>query len=109
MACKFSACFCCACRQYQNDVHRIGLEEMAKVVGETWKSLSVAEKQPYEEVAKSDMATFLQNKRIFEGLHRQYSQLHYAAQEAGETSRCAFHEDPYNYCLKAFAVLISPL
>jgi hypothetical protein len=61
----------------------ISVEEMARVVGETWKSLSPAEKQPYETVAQAEMAAFLQNKRAFEVLHRQYSALHYAAQEAG--------------------------
>lgn len=61
----------------------ISVEEMARVVGETWKSLSPAEKQPYEAVAQAEMAAFLQNKRAFEVLHRQYSALHYAAQEAG--------------------------
>ena len=29
------------------------------------------------------MARFLADKRTFEALHRQYSQLHYAAQQAG--------------------------
>jgi hypothetical protein len=70
-------------RQYAQEAHRIGIEEMSRVVGETWKSLSAAEKQPYEQVAQQEMGTFLQSKRVFEGLHRQYSQLHYAAQEAG--------------------------
>ena len=35
-------------RQYSMDAHRIGQEEMARVVGETWKALSPAEKEPYE-------------------------------------------------------------
>ena len=53
------------------------------MVGETWKALSAAEKEPYERVAGGEMARFLQDKRTFEGLHRQYSALHYAAQQAG--------------------------
>ncbi len=53
----------------------ISVEEMARVVGETWKSLSPAEKQPYEAVAQAEMAAFLQNKRAFEVLHRQLKQV----------------------------------
>ena len=35
------------------------------------------------QVAAAEMARFLADKRTFEALHRQYSQLHYAAQQAG--------------------------
>ena len=41
----------------------------------------------FAQVAAAEMARFLADKRTFEALHRQYSALHYAAQQAGARAR----------------------
>ena len=71
-------------RSYRLEAHSIGLDEMGRVVGTTWKSMSPQEKAPYERVATEELERYMDAKRTFEALHRHYSTLHYGAQEAGK-------------------------
>jgi hypothetical protein len=47
----------------------------------------------HAQVAAAEMARFLADKRTFEALHRQYSALHYAAQQAGARARAGLAFD----------------
>ena len=72
------------CRSYRLEASSIGPEEMGRVVGTTWKTMSPGDKAPYERVATEELERYMDAKRTFEALHRHYSTLHYGAQEAGE-------------------------
>ena len=93
-------------RSYRLEAGSIGPEEMGRVVGTTWKSMSPQEKAPYERVATDELERYMDAKRTFEALHRHYSTLHYGAQEAGECLHSApWHVASIAQRLPAVAVL----
>lgn len=59
------------------------VQDVQRVVTDTWRSLTPHERQPYEMVAQQDLARFAREKRQFEELQRRYTELRFAAEQDG--------------------------
>eukprot|EP00891_Asterochloris_glomerata_P002152 jgi/Astpho2/2152/fgenesh1_pg.00040_%23_10_t len=71
-------------RQYEQDeTLNIDSTDMPRVVGETWRALTLAERGPYEEVALQDSHRYQTEKTMFEELQRRYAELQQQARQAG--------------------------
>ena len=62
----------------------MGFHDMARVVGDTWRTLTLEEREPYEMVAAQEMQRYAREKRAYEDLQRKYAELRYAAEQDGE-------------------------
>lgn len=60
-------------------------QDMNRVVSDTWRSLTIDEREPYEMFAQQDMGRFAREKRHWEELERRYDELRSAAEQDGET------------------------
>ena len=60
---------------------------MNRVVSDTWRSLTVEEREPYEIFAQQDSGRYAREKRHWEELERRYSELRSAAEQDGKTSQ----------------------
>ncbi|KAK9830484.1 hypothetical protein WJX72_011976 [[Myrmecia] bisecta] len=70
-------------KQYSAEEERIEFKDMARVIGETWRTLTPEDRGPYEVIAQQEVARYVREKRVYDELQRRYSELHYAAQQAG--------------------------
>ena len=59
------------------------IQDMTRVVGDTWRSLTMLEREPYEMVAQQEVHRHLRDKRIYEDLQRRYAELRFAAEQDG--------------------------
>lgn len=59
-------------------------QNLGRVVTETWRSLTMEERMPYDRVASSDMVRFQREQRSFQEVQRRYSELRAAAEQDGE-------------------------
>lgn len=62
---------------------RIEFKDMARVVGETWRTLTPKERSPYETVARQESMCYEKEKRVHEEKHRHYTSLYHKAAAAG--------------------------
>ena len=63
---------------------RIDFKDMARVVGETWRTLTSKEKAPYEADARKEMAQFEQDRKKYEEKHKVWADLHHKAKASGQ-------------------------
>lgn len=62
---------------------RIDFKDMARVVGETWRTLTAREKAPYEADARKESAQYEQDRRKYEEKHKVWADLHHKAKASG--------------------------
>ena len=62
---------------------RIDFKDMARVVGETWRTLTAREKAPYEADARKESAQYEQERRKYEEKHKVWADLHHKAKASG--------------------------
>lgn len=73
-----------AYRQYNMDNGmRIDFKDMARVVGETWRTLTPKERAPYEGLARQETVCYEKEKRVHEEKQRHYTSLYHKAAAAG--------------------------
>ena len=73
-----------ACRQYLQDrTLKIDFNDLSRVVGETWRSLTYDEKGPYEAASQQEAQLYAQEKQLYDELRRRYAELHAAATASG--------------------------
>lgn len=70
---------------------RIDFKDMARVVGETWRTLTAREKAPYEADARKESAQYEQERRKYEEKHKVWADLHHKAKASGRSLRCHAH------------------
>lgn len=62
-----------------------GAPNLGRVVTDTWRSLSLQERMPYESVAGSDMIRFQRENRSYQEVQRRYTELRAAAEQDGKS------------------------
>ncbi|DBA81836.1 TPA: hypothetical protein ACH3X1_007555 [Trebouxia sp. C0004] len=62
---------------------RIDFKDMARVVGETWRTLTAREKAPYEADARKESAQYEQERKKYEEKHKVWADLHHKAKASG--------------------------
>ena len=67
---------------------RIDFKDMARVVGETWRTLTAREKAPYEADARKESAQYEQDRRKYEEKHKVWADLHHKAKASGNAPLC---------------------
>lgn len=67
---------------------RIEFKDMARVVGETWRTLTPKERAPYETLARQETVCYEKEKRVHEEKHRHYTSLYHRAAAAGSPPAC---------------------
>ena len=63
---------------------RIDFKDMARVVGETWRTLTAREKAPYEADARKESAQYEQDRRKYEEKHKVWADLHHKSKASGD-------------------------
>ena len=66
---------------------RIDFKDMARVVGETWRTLTSKEKAPYEVEARGEMAQYEREKKKYEEKHKIWADLHHKAKASGQLQK----------------------
>ena len=64
---------------------RIDFKDMARVVGETWRTLTAREKAPYEADARKESAHYEQERKKYEEKHKVWTDLHHKAKASGQS------------------------
>ena len=59
-------------------------QNLGRVVTDTWRSLTMDERTPYERGASNDMMRFQREQRSYQEVQRRYSELRAAAEQDGE-------------------------
>ena len=59
------------------------IQDITRVVGDTWRTLTMVEREPYEMVAQQEVHRYSRDKRIHEDLQRRYAELRFAAEQDG--------------------------
>jgi len=82
---------------------RIDFKDMARVVGETWRTLTAREKAPYEADARKESAHYEQERKKYEEKHKVWADLHHKAKASGQSlSSHAHHQfDSWRFCQAA--------
>lgn len=70
---------------------RIDFKDMARVVGETWRTLTAREKAPYEADARKESAQYEQERRKYEEKHKVWADLHHKAKASGRSLSSQAH------------------
>ena len=70
----------CCFRQYNVDATS---QNLGRVVTDTWRSLTLDERMPYERAANIDMMRFQREQRNHQEVQRRYSELRAAAEQDG--------------------------
>jgi len=70
---------------------RIDFKDMARVVGETWRTLTAREKAPYEADARKESAQYEQDRKKYEEKHKVWADLHHKAKASGQSSSSHAH------------------
>ena len=66
---------------------RIDFKDMARVVGETWRTLTSKERAPYEVDARREMAQYEQDRKKYEEKHKIWADLHHKTKTSGQLER----------------------
>ena len=66
---------------------RIDFKDMARVVGETWRTLTSKERAPYESDARREMAQYEQERKKYEEKHKFWADLHHKAKTSGQLQK----------------------
>jgi hypothetical protein len=73
----------CLPQQYKLKDEQTSSPEFLRIITEAWQNLSPADRQPYENRARADMARCLEEERLYEEKQVEFSMLRKAALEAG--------------------------
>ena len=68
-------------RQYNVDSTS---QNLGRVVTDTWRSLTMEERIPYERVASNDMVRYQREQRSYQEVQRRYTELRAAAEQDGK-------------------------
>ena len=63
---------------------RLDFKDMSKVVGETWRTLTLKERAPYEKEARIETIQYEEERRIFEKKHKVWADLQHKAKASGQ-------------------------